>query len=58
MEFFIYIININFTFYYKKIYDDRFNAVRFNIMPISIKHNKEEAICTKESKSILEHLEK
>ena len=41
-----------------KIDDDRFNVVGFNIMPISIKHNKEEAICAKESKSILENLEK
>ena len=40
-----------------KIDDDRFNVVGFNIMPISIKHNKEEAICAKESKSILENLE-
>ena len=40
-----------------KIDDDRFNVVGFNIMPISIKHYKEEAICAKESKSILENLE-
>ena len=39
-----------------KIDDDRFNVVGFNIMPISIKYNKEEAICAKESKSISENL--
>ena len=40
-----------------KIEDDRFNVVGFNIMPISIKHNKEEAICAKDAKSILQNLE-
>ncbi len=40
-----------------KIEDDRFNVVGFNIMPISIKHNKEEAICAKDPKSILQNLE-
>jgi len=40
-----------------KIEDDRFNVVGFNIMPISIKHNKEEAVCAKDSKSILKNLE-
>ena len=41
-----------------KIDDDRFNVVGFNILPMSIKHNQEEAICAKESKDILENLEK
>ena len=41
-----------------KIDEDKYNIVGFNIMPISIKHNKEEAICEKESKSILQNLEK
>ena len=41
-----------------KIDDDRFNVVGFNIMPMSIKHNKEEAVCAKDSKSVLENLEK
>ena len=41
-----------------KIEDDRFNVVGFNILPLSIKHNKEEAVCAKESKNILQNLEK
>jgi transmembrane 9 superfamily protein 2/4 len=41
-----------------KIDEDRYNVVGFNILPISIKHNKEEAVCAKDSKSILENLEK
>ena len=41
-----------------KIDEDRFNVVGFNIMPMSIKHKQEEAICVKESKDILENLEK
>ena len=40
-----------------KIDEDRFNIVGFNIMPISIKHNKEEAVCAKEAKLILQNLE-
>ena len=41
-----------------KIDDDRFNVVGFNIMPLSIKHNKEEKLCAKDSKDLLENLEK
>ena len=41
-----------------KIDDDRYNVVGFNILPMSIKHNKEDAVCAKESKDILENLEK
>ena len=41
-----------------KIEDDRFNVVGFNILPISIKHNKDVAVCAKDEKSILENLEK
>ena len=37
--------------------DDRYNVVGFNIMPMSIKHNKEEAICAKDLKSVLKNLE-
>ena len=40
-----------------KIDEDRYNVVGFNIMPISIKHNKEVPICAKESKLILNNLE-
>ena len=41
-----------------KIDEDKYNVVGFNIMPISIKHNKEDPICAKESKLILQNLEK
>ena len=41
-----------------KIDEDRFNVVGFNILPMSIKHNQEEAICAKDEKSILNNLEK
>ena len=41
-----------------KIDDDKYNVVGFNIMPISIKHNKEQEVCAKEEKSVLQNLEK
>ena len=41
-----------------KIDEDRYNVVGFNILPMSIKHKQEEAVCAKESKDILENLEK
>ena len=41
-----------------KIDEDRYNVVGFNILPMSIKHNKEDAVCAKESKDILDNLEK
>jgi len=41
-----------------KIDDDKFNVVGFNIMPISIKHNKEQEVCAKDEKSVLQNLEK
>ena len=41
-----------------KIEDDKFNVVGFNILPISMKHNKDVAVCAKDEKSILENLEK
>ena len=41
-----------------KIDEDRYNVVGFNILPMSIKHNQEEAVCAKESKDILDNLEK
>ena len=41
-----------------KIDEDRYNVVGFNILPMSIKHNQEETVCAKESKDILEDLEK
>ena len=41
-----------------KIDEDKYNVVGFNIMPISIKHNNEEANCAKESKGLLQNLEK
>ena len=37
--------------------DDRFNVVGFNIMPISIKHNKDVPICAKDEKSNSKNLE-
>ena len=37
--------------------DDRFNVVGFNIMPISIKHNKDVPICGKDEKSNSKNLE-
>ena len=37
--------------------DDRFNVVGFNIMPISIKHNKDVPICSKDDRSISKNLE-
>ena len=41
-----------------KIDEDRFNVVGFNIFPMSIKHNKEDPVCAKESKDILDNLQK
>ena len=41
-----------------KIDDDKFNVVGFNIMPISIKHNKEQEVCAKDEKSVLQNFEK
>ena len=41
-----------------KIDEDRYNVVGFNILPMSIKHNQEEAVCAKESKDILDNLGK
>lgn len=41
-----------------KIEDDRYNVVSFNILLLSKKHNKEEAVCPKDSKSIFLNLEK
>ena len=41
-----------------KVDDDKFNVVGFNILPISIKHDKEKAVCAKESSDIMENLEK
>ena len=41
-----------------KIDDDKYNVVGFNIMPLSIKHNGDNKICAKESKDMLENLEK
>ena len=40
-----------------KIDDDKFNVVGFHILPVSIKHNKEEALCAKDEKNILTNLE-
>ena len=40
-----------------KIDDDRFNVVGFNILPISMKHNRDQPICEKEEKHILKNLE-
>ena len=40
-----------------KIDDDKFNVVGFHILPISIKHNRDEAVCAKEEKNILDNLE-
>ena len=41
-----------------KIDEDRYNVVGFNNLPMTIKHNQEEAVCVKESKDILDNLEK
>ncbi len=40
-----------------KVEDDRFNVVGFHIMPLSIKHNGDQAICAKDEKDILSNLE-
>ena len=40
-----------------KVDDERFNVVGFHILPISIKHNNDEAKCAKEEKDILSDLE-
>ena len=56
-EFYIY-NHYQFHILLNKIEDDKFNVVGFNILPISIKHNKEEAVCAKDSKSVLQNLEK
>ena len=54
-----YIYNhYQFNILLNKIDEDRYNVVGFNIMPISIKHNKEDPVCAKESKLILQNLEK
>ena len=41
-----------------KIEDEKYNVVGFNILPLSIKHNHQKRVCAKDSKDILENLEK
>ena len=41
-----------------KIDDEKYNVVGFNILPLSIKHNHQQRVCAKDSKDILENLEK
>ena len=56
-EFYIY-NHYQFHILLNKIDDDRFNVVGFNILPISIKHNREQPVCEKEAKNILKNLER
>jgi transmembrane 9 superfamily protein 2/4 len=41
-----------------KIDDEKYNVVGFNILPLSIKHNHQQRVCAKNSKDIIENLEK
>ena len=56
-EFYIY-NHYQFHILLNKIEDDKFNVVGFNILPLSIKHNKEEAVCAKEAKDVMDNLGK
>ena len=40
-----------------KVDDESFNVVGFHILPISIKHNNDEAVCAKDEKDVLSNLE-
>ena len=36
--------------------EDRYNVVGFNIFPMSIKHNKDKPICSKDTKGFMNNL--
>ena len=52
-----YYINNHLQFYIliNQISDNKYNIVGFNILPMSLSHNGENPICSKESKEILEN---
>ena len=53
-----YIYNhLEFHILLNRIDEDRYNVVGFNILPMSIKHKGDKAICAKEDKNILKNLE-
>jgi len=54
-----YIYNhLQFHILLNKYDEDRFNVVGFNILPMSIKHNGDQAICEKDEKDVVQNLEK
>ena len=56
-KFFIY-NHLQFHILLNRIHEDRYNVVGFNILPMSIKHDKEKPICATESKDILNNFQK
>ena len=56
-KFFIY-NHLQFHILLNRIQEDRYNVVGFNILPMSIKHDKEKPICATESKDILNNFQK
>ena len=53
-EFYIY-NHLQFHILLNKIDEDRYNVVGFNILPMSIKHNKDKSTCAKEGKDVLKN---
>ena len=54
-EFYIY-NHLQFHILLNNVDEDRYNVVGFNILPMSIKHNKDKPICVKEPKDMLNNL--
>ena len=50
--------HLQFHILLNKISNDKFNVVGFNVLPMSIKHNRKNANCEKEEKNILLNLNK
>ena len=55
-EYYIY-NHLQFHILLNKIDEDRYNVVGFNILPMSIKHNNENPVCSSTSKDILKNFE-
>ena len=54
-EYYIY-NHLQFHILLNNVDEDRYNVVGFNILPMSIKHNKDKPICVKEPKDMLNNL--
>ena len=53
----VYVYNhLQFHILLNKIDEDKFNVVGFNILPISIKHNNDKALCAKNEEKVLDDL--